>query len=334
VAPTSSAVTEGGDATIRGVFLVNGSAVSGVDMFVTFHYPSGDQFCTALTLSDGVAVCSTNTDSTPPGTTVPVDVQFEYDCAEFTTSTSFKVSGPGTPTPVAPPAGTVNLAQGPTGICVVRQGFGNLVVEASARSTTNTQPPVSSGPFTLGEFGVQTATPAPTAVNTAVPTNTPIPTPTETSVPIVSMATATNTPAPTDTPTPQPPTATPSPTSAPRLTWAINAARVQKRGSSADMKGIKTVHRGQTVWLFLYYTVTHAPKKMSFYSTYTVMHGSSTVRSKTYKGKQNKNGTGRFGRYDDWTVPARQPLGKYTFKATLQFGKQKKSATWTFKVVR
>ncbi len=334
VAPTSAVVTEGGDATIRGVFVVDGSAISGVDMFVTVHYPGGDRFCSALTLGDGTAECSTNTDSTPPGTKVAVDVQFQYDCAEFTASTSFVVGGPGTPTPVAAPRGTVNQARGPTGICVVRSGYGDLVVEASARSTTNTQPPLSSGPFTLGAFGVPTATPAPTATETLVPTNTPVPTATNTPVPIAEMATPTETPPPTDTATPAPPTATPAPTSAPRLTWEINAARVQKKGSLANMKGMKTVHRGQTVWLFVYYTVTRAPKKMSFYSTYAVFHGSSRVRSKTYKGTQNKNGTGRFGRYDDWTALRTQPLGRYTFKASLQFGKKKKTATWTFNVVR
>jgi hypothetical protein len=148
------------------------------------------------------------------------------------------------------------------------------------------------------------------------------------------MATDTGTPTATDTPTPAPPTATPAPTSAPRLTWSINGARVQKKGSLANMKGMKTVHRGQTVWLFVYYTVSRAPKKMSFYSTYAIVHGSSTVRSKTYKGTQTKNGTGRFGRYDDWLVPRKQPLGTYTFKASLQFGKHKKSATWKFKIVR
>jgi hypothetical protein len=100
------------------------------------------------------------------------------------------------------------------------------------------------------------------------------------------------------------------------------------------MRGITKVRRGQTVWLFVYYTATRVPKKINFYATYAVMHGSSMVRAKTYKGTQNKNETGRFGRYDYWTVPAKQPMGTYTFKATLKLGSQTKSATWKFKVVK
>lgn len=332
-APTQAVVTQGSDASIRGVFEVNGSAIGGVQMFVTFHYPSGDQFCTAVTGSDGVALCSTNTDSTPPGTTVAVDVQFVWNCAQFNTSTSFVVGGPGTPT--APgPRGTVQQQFGPTGICVVRNGYGDLAVEASARSTVNTQPAISTGAVVLGSFGVPTATPMPTNIPTEIPTNTPVPTPTDTPVPPTAAASPAASATPTLTPSPVPPTATPTATTTPRLIWSLNGARVQKKGSLANMKGVTKVRRGQTVWLFVYYTVSRAPKQMSFYSTYAVQHGSSMVRSKTYKGVQKKNGTGRFARYDDWTVAAKQPLGTYSFKATLTLGGQKKTATWKFKVVK
>ena len=193
---------------------------------------------------------------------------------------------------------------------------------------------MSTGPVTLGQFGVPTATPMPTASNTPVPTDTPVPTATDTAVP----ATDTPTPAPTDTPTltptSPPPTATPSPTSAPRLTWSLDAARVQKAGSLANMKGMKSARRGQTVWLFVYFTVSRVPKQTTLYATYAVKHGSSNVRSKTYKATQHKNETGRFARYDDWVIPSKQPLGTYTFKATVQIGNQKKSVTWKFSIVR
>jgi hypothetical protein len=334
-APTTATVTQGGDAVIRGVFLVNGSGSQGVNMFVTVHYPSGDQSCLATTGPDGVASCSTNTGTTPAGTTVPVDVQFVFDCAEFAVSTSFQVVGPGTPTALESD-GPVYQAQGPVGICVERSGYGDLIVEASAHSPINTQPPLSTGPVTLGAFGVPTATAMPTAEDTAVPTDTPIPAPTNTPVPpsVTPTSEPSSTPTPTSTAPPAPPTATATTTPAARLTWSLDGARVQKKGSLANMRGITKVRRGQTVWLFVYYTATRVPKKINFYATYAVMHGSSMVRAKTYKGTQNKNETGRFGRYDYWTVPVKQPMGTYTFKATLKLGSQTKSATWKFKVVK
>jgi hypothetical protein len=100
------------------------------------------------------------------------------------------------------------------------------------------------------------------------------------------------------------------------------------------MQGMKTVHRGQTVWLFVYYTVSQVPRQTSRYQTYTIMHGSKTVSSRTYKGTQHKHETGRYARFDTWVVAAKQPTGTYVFKGMVQLGSQKKTSTWKFAVAK
>jgi hypothetical protein len=109
---------------------------------------------------------------------------------------------------------------------------------------------------------------------------------------------------------------------------------VQKSGSRANMKGITRVRRGQTVWLFVYYTVSHVPKKVTRYQTYAVLRANKTMSSKTYKGTQNKGETGRYARFDTWTAPKKAPLGRYVFKGTVRLGSKSRSATWKFQVIR
>lgn len=329
--------TIGSNETIQGTFSIDTQPVSGVSMFATVEFPIGNSFCQSHTGINGVASCVVRVPgSTPPGTTVTAVVTFVFNCTEFTTEATFVVSGPGTPTPT-PAAATpvpITSATAPSGICIVPAGYGPVVVTASAASTINTQPAVSSGPVTLGQITLATSTPV-GATDTATPilTDTPAPTPTITNTP-APTPTITTTPTPTATPTASAtPTITPSPTPV-ALKYAINAARVAHVDNPGNLQGLHAIHRGDTVWLMLYFSVHSIPKKTSGVSTYQIIQGKATKYSASFAFPVEPPPRS-YSRVDPYAVPRDLPFGIYTFRASVKIAKGKTlTASWQFAVVR
>lgn len=233
--------------TIIGSFSVDGIPLQGVNLFATFNFKEGQAFCNSgVTDESGIAECARYIAHLSPGTTVPVDVNFLYNCDQYSLSTSFTPTGPGTPTSADTRHGpAVAQAPGPNGICVLRSGIGPLAVKATFASRINTQPSLSSGTVVLGEFGPATPTAVPTPTDestvapaTETPTATPVPTATATPTPTVKP-TATSTSTPTITPLPTA-TSTPVP-----LRFSLDAVRVSKPNDrSGKRRGLDFVRQG------------------------------------------------------------------------------------------
>lgn len=333
--------------TITGRFLLDLVGLAGVQMYATIRFPSGDAFCdTGITDATGTAVCKQDLTNAVPGVPVPVNVSFVYDCSQFDTQTEFFPVGQLTPTPTPIPNATpvpFQRSLPPTGICVIRRDFGDLVVTASFTSYINTQPSLSSGPVVLGAFAPPTPLPSPTSTLTptatptspTTPTATPTQTPTSTPVPSATV-TPTVTPTATNTPSPTP-TSTSTPT--PPLRFSLDAARVTRAIPNDDCgtTGLDTVMRSQTVCLEIFWTERSMPRSEQRTTTYTVLNASGrTVYQVQFQGTESvpPSFPAKIARFTKYTVPSDLPFGVYTFRGTLTLGGQTQTQSWRFAVVR
>ena len=133
----------------------------------------------------GTAHCKETVRAPYPGVKAQVDVDFIANCTDFMTSTSFVPDGPN-PTPPTPTK--VQRAPAPNGACLLRNGPGELQLNALFQPNVDTQPKVETGETTIGVFPISTPVP-PTSVAVGTPTSSPVPTQTPT-----LTATVTNTP--------------------------------------------------------------------------------------------------------------------------------------------
>lgn len=339
--PQPPVTTAQGDETIVGQFLVDQAGIADIPMYVTFHFAFGDVPCdSGVTDATGTASCTRNVGIQLPGSTVPVNVSFLYNCTEYDTATSFAVGPITTPTATVGPTTTPVPQPAPPGICVVRSGYGQLTVDASYTPVVNSQPALSTGPVVLGEYGIATATPVatatpaatPAASPTVVPTSTVIPTPTGT----VTSPTPTATSAPTvvASATATPPL--PTPTSTPVvLSFSLDAARVAQSNNPGNRQGLDTVNGGQRVRLMMYYTIRSLPKAEIRVTTYDIRDESGTsVFRVSFKGTEKPGDTGRFIRYTYYSVPANLPFGRYDFRATLRIAGRSQTREWRFAIVQ
>lgn len=327
--------TSGGDETVIGRFLVDQTGIANIPMYATFHFVSGDVPCDTFTDSSGTAECTRNVGAQPIPTVVPVDVSFLENCTEYDTATSFVVGSPATPVPA--PTTAVATQPAPAGICVVRTGYGTLTVEASYAPVVNSQPPLSTGPIALGEYGIATSTPVPTATaaaavsSTEVPA-TPIPTATSTVVPTPSPTvppTSTATPQPTNTPLP---TATATPAV---LSFSLDAARVAAANNPGNHQGLDVVHGSQKVRLMMYYTIRAIPRTLTRLTTYDIRDSTGrTVFRVSFKGTEKAGDTGHFIRYTYYVPPATMPVARYEFLATLKIGGRSQTRAWRFAIAQ
>lgn len=325
--------------TITGHFAQDAVPVAGVPMNVTIRYATTDAYCdSGVTDAGGTAGCVFSVPALPPGTPVPVDVDFIYGCLDYHTATSFTPVGSGTPSvPNGPP--TVVTASAPPGLCLLRSSYGPVAVTVSYGSTINSQPSITSGPVVLGTYGQPTATPAP-AVTVTAPTSTPVPT----RIPVpTATPTFTPTPHPTQTPTPGPtltptPTRTPVPTATstpvPQLSFREDAARVARpcRAGSCREQGTDVVYHGEQVALYIYYTVQSLPHAEARLTSYLISGPEGTVFRVSYPGTETAAGT--YVRFVYWTVPADLPYGLYTFTGTLRIDGRTQSREWRFALAR
>ncbi|GAC1623688.1 MAG: hypothetical protein NVS4B2_00800 [Chloroflexota bacterium] len=337
--------------TIIGQFLLDGAGVPNVHMLAAFNFPNGTEFCdSGFTNTAGIATCSKYVDDVQPDVPINVAVNFVFNCSEFDTSTNFTIVQLNTPTPTpgvnGAPVAPLLVAPAPNGICIVRTGPGPLTVTATFTSTVNTQPSLSTGPVSLGTFGVDTPTPAPTNTPIVVPSTPGTPgtgTPTTATVttPKASPSTTTaptSTPTPTATPTRVPPTATPRPTAVVHtLRFSLDAARTSKVRAKANKQGLNSVRLGQKVWLMMYFTTKDLPKKLTRVTTYDVrdMRGRSVFKV-AFKGDIGPapKDLGATVRYTTYLVPRNLAFGVYQFRATLKIGSVSRTRQWRFAVVR
>lgn len=335
-APQNAFPLPGQEDAIIGHFAEDATPRAGVPMDVTLHEPAGDTYCdSGVTDQSGTASCSFVVPSTP-GTTVPVDVDFLYNCLDYRTSTVFTVVAPGTPQAIPPPA-TTQHEPSPPGICVIRSGYGALTISAAFTSQINTQPSLTTTAV-LGQFSPPTATavpPTPTPTATRVPTATPPPTPVPTRPP-TSTPVPTATSLPTATPTATA-TATPLPTATPvpHLHFTFEAARVAPPCQAAGCKGqgADAVYRGERVGLYIYYRVDVLPHAVRRVTDYLVQSGyTSVVFRARYTGEETA--TGSYVRYVYWVVPVSLPYGVYTFSAALTLDSHTQKRSWTFVLAR
>lgn len=324
----------GNDETITGQFLQDGVPIPGVAMYATFHFPDMLRYCRGATDATGTAQCTLGVPNTPPGTQIPVDATFIYDCTQYTTEASFTVgtAGLGTPTATPIPGTGIQTAQAPAGICVIRTGFGPVTVEASITSSINTQPAISSGPVTIGNIVFATSTPVFSPTPTETPTETPVPTETPT---VTETPTATDTPTPIPSPTETPiPPPTPTSTPIPGLRFTVDAVRVSKQHNPGNMQGLDVVRRGQRVWLMVYYTIHSFVKKQAATHLYTIHYGKRLVFSASVPIPKSDMSLRRFTRYLDYAVPKLAPYGVYDLRVKITIGKKSRSGSWRFIVAR
>ncbi len=327
---------------VIGQFSIDSSPFAGVPTYAQYTDALGNsQTCGPVdTDNTGTAACTLSSDSEPVGETTFVNVDFILNCTDFMTTTSFTVGAPAPPAPT--PAPTVT-APAPNGICVLRTGDGPVSIRASYTPPIDSQPVIDTGNVVVGQFNVATSTPAaitstplPSPTDTPVPTDTP--TPTNTPTPTVTPSpTNTPTPTPTLTPTPQAPPAvpTPSPTIVipKKLSFSLDAARVDREKHVGDREGMDQVSRGQPVNLLLYYTVRSIPHSVTRVTTYEVDRGSQVVFKAEYRGKQGSKDLGSFVRYIPYLVPSGIRPDVYTFRATLRLDGHQQTRSWTFAVV-
>ncbi len=331
--------------TITGRFFEDLFPVPGVHMFSTLHYPGVNGFCdSGVTDGTGTATCTTYDANAQPGVPVNVDVDFMYNCGDFPTTTSFLPVGPLTPTATPVPGATpvpFQMEAAPNGICVVRLGFGDLIVSASFTSALNTQPSLSTGPVVLGGFTLPT--PAPTETPTSGPTSPPGPTATNTLV-ASETPTITSTSAPTETPTETPiptatKTATPTPPPAP-LQFRLDAAKVTTHVPKDGCKttGLDAVMHGQTVCLEIFYTISSMPGPVTRSTTYEVRNMAGRVVFRVQYAHETQDVPPSFpfkyARYQEYTVPNSLPFGVYEFRGTLTLGGRSQTRQWRVAVVR
>lgn len=118
------------------------------------------------------------------------------------------------------------------------------------------------------------------------------------------------------------------------LRYTIDAARVSHVGNLGNMQGLDEVHRGDNVWLMLYYSVQSIPRTESGTSTYEILEGGRIIMSASYSfnvGPPPRS----YSRVDPYTIPANMPYGAYTFRATVKIDSGPSlTADWQFAVVR
>jgi hypothetical protein len=335
--------------TIVGHFSIDGVPLAGVPMYAHYNDATGfSQVCGPVTTdATGTAACTVNSDSSPPGQDIPVDVDFILNCEDYFTHAVFSVDA----TPGTTPVGIVRQPA-PNGTCTLRTGPGVVTLRADYRTTVDTQPPVTTGDINIGQYGAPTPSPVPVEftptpaetptpatvipMTIVVPTSPPTPTPTETPTPA-----PTDTPTPTETPTLTPtPTATSTPTVTPtpvpkKLSFSVNAARVSALSDRGDLKGLDTVTQGQRVNLMVYYTVKSMPKNLPRHTTYEIDEGSRVIFKAEFSSEERVQDVGRLlVRFIPYSVPPAQPPDIYVFRATLTIGTESQARTWTFAVTR
>ncbi len=327
----SGAAPPGGTEGVTATFTQNGQPIAGVEMFAEAMFPDQTVTCVGKTAAGGSAAC----DFTVPagetvGSEVPVYVYLIDQCSQYVTSDYFTVGSIFVPlhNPPAPGPGPFQ-APAPVGICAAPNGFGPVYVTATMNSTSNTQPPVSSGPVELGAPALSTPVPTP---GSPVPTATPAPSPTPS-----PTATVTPTPSPTATPTATATpsaTATSSPPTAPNIRFHVVAARVQK-SSVGNEKGVDSIYRGEKVYLLDYFAVSELPKSVKGTDKYSVLSGGHTIFSVTYRNSLTKKDLGHTSaRYAIFQVPGTAGYGNYTFTVAMHYGKVTSSKSWHFAIVR
>ena len=102
----------------------------------------------------------------------------------------------------------------------------------------------------------------------------------------------------------------------------------------ANKQGVDSVQHGQTVYLFIYYTVQSIPRNEPGVSTYQILSGNRVIYAATYTFTQHTTDPRSNARYTSWIVPRDLPYGVYTFQGTLRLDGQTQARTWTFSVVR
>lgn len=339
----------GSTVDIVGHFAVDGAPEPGVTVFAHYDEGNGETARCGPVMTDvtGTAHCPLSTDSVPSGTTVSAMVDFIQNCTDYSTTAAFTVGGQAVPS--SPP---VITAPAPNGVCVLRTGPGQLTVSVTYTSPIDTQPPVTLSNVPIGTFGFPTPTPVettlpvpnatPTPSNTPVPTATPRPTatPTPTSTPTPTPTpTSTPSPTPTSTPSPTPPptptaTATGPPPPPPVLSFSLDAARVSKLADRGNGRGLNLAQQGQRVNLSIYYTVRSLPRAVSRLTTYEIDRGSRVIFKAAYRGTQGTQQLGAQVRYIAYRIPPHLAPGVYTFRAILQLASVRKTAFWSFAVVR
>jgi len=116
--------------------------------------------------------------------------------------------------------------------------------------------------------------------------------------------------------------------------FSLDAARVARENDPGDLKGLATIKPGSRVWLMMYYTVSSLPRAATRITSYEVLFKGKTLYKVSYRGKMKAGETGRFSRYDVFSVPSSLAFGSYVFKAHLTIAKHQKTKAWNFKVGR
>lgn len=117
-----------------------------------------------------------------------------------------------------------------------------------------------------------------------------------------------------------------------QASFLLYAARVSTVNIAGNLSGLTTVHRGMTVWLTMFYTVTSVPASVPRIARYAVLRGGTTVFRATSYGKVDATTTGRLSLHTIYTLPRSLPYGAYTFRATLTLGKKTQTRMWRFAV--
>jgi hypothetical protein len=332
----------GTNVDIVGSFAIDLGGVGGVIVYTQIRYENGAvQFCgPVLTDASGTAHCVQNVGNPPSGALALADVDFILNCRDFFTETTFV---PGGSKPAPPTPDPIITAPSPNGLCILRTGMGALQIQVSYPSIVDSQPPVNTGPVTVGVFSQ--ATPVPptgvvvpftaTPVSTPTPTNTAVPTPTP-----VQSSTSAASPTPTATPTSTPrPAATPTQTSTPTatrvLSFTLDGSRVTRAAGSGCAKGdLDGVNAGTRVCMMMTYTVRSMPGDLARLTRYELRFGSHVVFAADYTGTQKASEVGGFVRYIAYTLPAGLSPGVFDFRASLKIDSMTKVRVWRFAVLR
>lgn len=329
-----------------GSFTLDSQPQANVLMYVHYEDNNGTAYYCgpAPTSASGTVTCSTNIGLAPVGIPVTAQVDFFFNCVDYQTSATFI---PGVPADQAPEPVGPQTGPAPNGVCVLRTSATSPVLTATYFSPIDSQPVVSTGPITIGQYAPATPSPVfttPEATETPTVTPTPVPvtaTETATATPVPPTPTSTETPTPipptaTPTPTPVPPTATATstPTRVPVLQFAVSAARVAGPNNPGNRRGIDSVPRGGTVRLMIYYTVRSLPRALTRVTTYTLAARSHVYFRVSYRGTQALKDVGRFIRFIPLTVSPGMPLGVNEFRGTVTLGGATKSRAWRFVVLR
>lgn len=119
-----------------------------------------------------------------------------------------------------------------------------------------------------------------------------------------------------------------------RPSFSLQAARISKINSPADLRGLTAVRSGSRVWLMMYYTLWRMPKTTKRVSTYEVDYRGKTIFEVAFGGKFKAGETGRFSRYTVYAIPSSLPLGHYIFRVKLRVGSHTQTKLWPFSIAR